>query len=54
MGALVIQFICQVALARKQRRDLLVLELSCTTHGGGFTLCVYTAERQAGKLHYSV
>ena len=40
----------QVALARRQRRDLSVLESSChlphlsTTHGGGFTLSLLNVE----------
>ena len=51
-------FILQVVLGRRQQRDLLVFESSChlpsahlsITHGGGFIMSLYIAERQAGKL----
>ena len=46
-------FIHQVALARRQWRNLSAYESSChlsATHGGGFILSLFIAERQAGKL----
>ena len=48
-------FIFQVALARRQRRNLLVLKSSShlpVTHGGSFTMHTvpFLAEHQAGKL----
>ena len=42
-----------VTWVRRQRRDMLVFESRChlsTTHGGGFTLHLFNAERYARKL----